>query len=223
MGQGINSLFLIPFSAVWSVSLYDIAKQVDAREAFARIFEYFIYGVLLLMLGVSLFVGPLLSLVATDAYAGAAALVPIVCLSLVFFGADEHFRVPALLAKRTLSLVPANALGATANVLLNLLLIPIYGVVAAAWVSVVTYAIFAGVNLLQARRIDRYDYPLGRCAAILVAMIVSVVVSRRLESAVQGVAWSLAVPTVIWCSWAAVLTYPFVKRYRRPRVAEAGL
>jgi O-antigen/teichoic acid export membrane protein len=223
MGQGINSLFLIPFAAVWSVSLYDIAKQPDARVAFARIFEYFVYGVLLLMLGVSLFVEPLLELVATDAYAGAAALVPIVCLSLVFFSADEHFRVPALLAKRTLSLVPANALGATANVLLNLLLIPIYGVVAAAWVSVATYAIFAGVNLLQARRIDRYDYPLGRCAAILVAMVVSVVVSRRLETAFQSVAWSLAVPLVIWCGWAAALTYPFLKHYRRVRVAEAGL
>jgi O-antigen/teichoic acid export membrane protein len=223
MGQGINSLFLIPFSAVWSVTMYDIAKQADAREAFARIFEYFVYGVLLLMLGVSLFVGPLLKVVATDAYAGAAALLPIVCLSLVFFSADEHFRVPALLAKRTLSLVPANALGAAANVLLNLLLIPIYGVVAAAWVSVATYAIFAGVNLLQARRIDRYDYPLRRCAAILVAMVLSVMVSRRLEAAFHNIAWSLAVPLMIWCGWAAGLTYPFLKQYRRMHVAEAGL
>lgn len=223
IGQGISSLFLIPFSAVWGVTMYDIAKQADARRAFARIFEYFVYGVMLLMLGVSLFVEPLLRLFATDAYAGAAPLVPIVCLSLVFFSVDLHFRVPALLAKRTLSLVPANLLGATANIGLNLLLIPAYGVVAAAWVSVATYAIFAGVNLLQARKIDRYDYPLSRCAAILVAMVISVVASRRLESAYESIVWSLTVPTVIWCVWAGALTYPFLKQFHRPRMVEAGL
>ena len=217
IGQGLNSLFLLPFAAVWGVSMYDVARQPDAKVHYARIFEYFVYAMLLLMLGVSLFVEPLLRLFATDAYAAAVPLVPVICLSFVFFSLEEHFRVPALLAKRTMSLVPANALGAAANIGLNVLLIPRYGAMAAAWSSVAAYAIFAGVMLVQNRRIERYDYPLGRCTLVLAAMIVSFVLARRLRGAHDSVVWTLGLPAAIWCAWAAVLGYPAIKQLiRRP-------
>jgi O-antigen/teichoic acid export membrane protein len=221
IGQGLNSLFLLPFSAVWGVTMYDIARQADAKLAYARIFEYFVYVVLLLLFGVSLFVEPLLRLFATAEYSAAAPLVPIICLSFVFYNLDEHFRVPALLAKRTMSLVPANALGAAANIVLNLLLIPVFGVMAAAWVSVVTYAIFAGVNLVQGRRIDRYDYPLRRCALVLGAMIVTFVLARSLQSAHDGIVWTLGLPTALWCAWAGILAYPAIKHLVRPPAVPA--
>ena len=46
---------------------------------------------------------------------GRGAVVPIVCLAFVFFSVHEHFRVPALLAKKTMSMLLAYATGAVAD------------------------------------------------------------------------------------------------------------
>lgn len=216
MGQGLNSLVLIPFSTIWGVVIYDIAKGPNAKDTYVRVFEYFVYALLLFFLGVSLFVRPLLGIVAAPEYAGAAKLVPIVCLSFVFFSLDDHFKVPALLAKRTVSLIPANAIGATVNIGLNLLWIPRFGAAGAAWASVATYAVFAGVDLVRCRRIDRYDYPLSRCGLILAAMIVSFTGCEYVQRLNPGLMWSLTAPALVWSFWAVLLLYPVLRHYMRP-------
>jgi O-antigen/teichoic acid export membrane protein len=213
MGQGLNSMFLLPFSTIWAVVLYDIAREPNYKETFARIFEYFVYGLLLLLFGVSLFVKPLLAFFATPQYAAAAELVPIICLSFVFFSLDDQFRVPALLAKRTIGLIPGNAAAVAVNISLNLLLLPRYGVIAAAWVSVVTYACFAGVNLYQCRRIERYNYPIGRCTAILVAMVASFVACQYVQRLDAGIIGAFLVPAMVWIVWAFGLIRPVLKRH----------
>ena len=62
IGQGVNTLLLAPFEAIWATAVYEIARQPDARQTYARIFEYFVYVFALAMLGVSLFARPLLEL-----------------------------------------------------------------------------------------------------------------------------------------------------------------
>jgi O-antigen/teichoic acid export membrane protein len=213
VGQGINALILAPFGAIWGVAIYEIAREPNAKQIYADLFRYFVYGLLLLLLGVSLFADPLVKVFAPPSYAGAAALVPIICLAFVFFSMEAHFRVPALLAKRTLSLVPAYALAAAANVGLNLWLLPIHGIIGAAWTSVATYAIFAAVNLVQNRRIERYDYPLVRCAAIMTGMVGTVSVFQMFTPTPDSHIRSIALPALAWMAWAAALLYPMASQY----------
>lgn len=213
IGQGLNSLILEPFGAIWGVALYEIARDPNGRAIYGELFKYFVYVLLLLLLGVSLFADPLLSLFAPASYAGAAPLIPIICLAFVFFSLEMHFKVPALLAKRTLSLVPAHAIAAAANIGLNLWLLPMYGVMAAAWTSVATYAIFAAVNLVQNRRIERLNYPLVRCGAIVLGMVATVAATRTVVPGLGSMWASLAIPALAWCAWAAALAYPMAMKY----------
>jgi O-antigen/teichoic acid export membrane protein len=212
VGQGVYGVFTIPFQAIWGVVVYEIAKQPDAKRAYARIFQYYMYALMLFMFGVSLFVRPVFAEFLPAEYMAAVPLVPIVCLAFVFPSAHEHFRVPALLAKQTTSLLLAFATGAVANVVLNLLVVPTYGAVGAAWTSVATYAIFSGVGLVRYRQFDRYEYPLLRCAVVLLAMIASFVACERV---IDGIGVSriaaVGVPAVVWLGWAAALLSPLLK------------
>jgi O-antigen/teichoic acid export membrane protein len=205
-------MVFIPFTAIWGVVIYELAKQPDARKAFVRVFEYYAYGLMLFLLGVSLFVKPILALFLPSEYQAAGSLVPIVCLAFLCYSTHEHFKVPSLLAKKTINMLPAYGSGAVANVVLNLLVLPTYGAVGAAWTSVATYAIFSSVGLLRYRQIDRYDYPLFRCTLVLLAMIATFVACQRV---VDGIGLTriaaLAVPTVVWLGWAAVLLRPLLK------------
>jgi O-antigen/teichoic acid export membrane protein len=221
LGQGLNSLCIGPFTAIWGTVLFDVAREPDPQTTFARIFEYFFYGVLLVMFGVSLFIEPIIRLFATSDYLGAAPLVPIVCLALVFSSLDMHFKVPAMLAKRTLGLVPPTLAGVAVSIGLNIWLLPIFGVQAAAWVSVASYGVFAGATLLQARRIDEYHYPLVRCGMVLLAMVASYVACAYVVRGASP-AVSIGLPVVVWLAWAGTLTYPLFKRFGRPALVAAG-
>jgi O-antigen/teichoic acid export membrane protein len=135
-----------------------------------------------------------------------------VCLAFVFFSLHEHFRVPALLAKKTVSMLLAFTTGAIVNIGLNLLVLPRYGATGAAWTSVTTYAIFSAVGLARYRQIDRYEYPLMRCGFVLLAMIASYVACQYVYGAGLAPMWSLIVPAGVWTVWAVALLRPIVKR-----------
>lgn len=213
IGQGVNALCLIPFAAIWGVVMYEIARHPDAKRIYARVFEYFVYVLLLALLGVSLFIDPLLRLLVSSDYSGAAALVPIVCLGFVFFSLHAHFSVPALLAKQSDRLVVVYASAAVTNVALDVLLVPLFGLPGAAWASVGGYAVFSGVALMRYRAIDRYDYPLARCSAVLAAMVASYVACRYVGTLPLPVAWSIVTPASVWAAWAVALGYPLLKKH----------
>lgn len=221
IGQGLNTLILLPFSSVWDVTIYDIAKRADAKRAFAMAFDYFFKALLLLLLGVSLFIGPLLRVLIPSEYSGVGPLVPVICLSFAFFSLHVHFRVPAILAKRTESLLLPCALAAAVNIAVNILAVPAFGLAGAAWANVVTYAVFSGAGLLQYRRIDQYEYPLVRCAVVLVAMIATYAACEAVQQLELPPLWALAVPAAAWSAWAALLLRPIVRHLFAPAAVAA--
>lgn len=210
VGHAISSLYLVPFDGIWSVTIYELNKLPNAKDMYARIFQYFVYGLLLIMLGVSLFARPLFMLVATPAYAEAANLLPIICLAYVFFSLHSHFNVPVLLAKRTTMLLPASLAGAVTNIGVNLLFIPSFGTVAAAWCSVLTFAVYSFVGLWRYRSLERYPYPLVRCSTILIGMVASYVIYRISNVDALQYPWSLSIAGVIWIAWALLLFGPLL-------------
>jgi O-antigen/teichoic acid export membrane protein len=198
------------------------------------VFQYFVYCQMLVFLGVSLFAKPLLALVAAPAFGEAASIIPIVCLAYLLFSLHEHFKVPALLAKRTLTLLPGVVTAAAANIVLNLLLIPLLGPSGAAWASVLTFAIFSFLGLWRYRLIDRYEYPFRRCGAVLIGMCTSYLVFGLLNYLGLSAFWLLAFSILIWCSWLiflfgratgwlAIRGSPEGKPSRTPAVMEGGI
>jgi O-antigen/teichoic acid export membrane protein len=213
IGQAINTLCLMPFVAIWSVEVYEIAKQPNAKYLYVNIFAYFVYSLTLIMFGISLVSKPLLMMLATPAYIEAADLIPIVCLSYIFFSMHEHFKVPALLAKRTSSLLPAYLIAALTNIGVNLLAIPLLGMYGSAWTSVLTFAIFSFIGLWRYRRIDRYPYPLLRCGLVAVGMSLSYLAEQTITHWYFSGLWTLVLAAMLWCVWAAVLLGPAVWRF----------
>jgi O-antigen/teichoic acid export membrane protein len=120
---------------------------------------------------VSLFAAPVIAIMAAPEYAAAASIVPIVSLAYLFFSLPPHFNVPARLSKNTATLLPASYAAAATNVVSNVVLIPRMGPAGAAWASVVTFAVYAGVVLAVCRRIRVIPYPGGRIALVFLALL----------------------------------------------------
>ncbi len=212
VGQGVFTLCLLPFSMIWGVVIYEIAKRPDAKQVYVQVFEYFIYGLGLIMLGVSLFSTSLLSLMVDDAFLPAASIVPIVCLAYIFFSMHDHFRVPVMLEKRTVALVPVYVAGAIINIGGNFLLIPILGTSGAAWASVVTFASFAFLGLWRYRKVDHFKYPFVRCGLALSGMIGSYMVHLWVAQGNEQSTGAVGLAIGIWLVWVFVLFGTTIRR-----------
>jgi O-antigen/teichoic acid export membrane protein len=207
-GQGINTLILTPFSAIWGIEIYEIARQPYAKAIYARVFQYFVYSLMLVVFGVSLFIRPLFEVLLPPIYIKSADLVPIICLAYVFFSLHEHFKVPAFITKQTMTLLPAYLSGAILNLMSNLFLIPLWGANGSAWSSVLTFFVFSFTGLWYYRKIDRYNYPMLRCGMVLIGMAASYMVYRLLLSSLFEPLWSLCTAAGVWIVWAIVLLGP---------------
>ena len=205
IGQGVFTLCLLPFSMIWSVVIYEIAKRPDAKQMYVQVFEYFIYGLGLIMLGVSLFAEHILTVMVDPAYFSAASIVPIICLAYLFFGMHDHFRVPVMLEKRTVALVPVYAAGAAINIGGNFLLIPFLGAHGAAWISVFTFASFAFLGLWRYRQIDRFEYPFAKCALAISGMVGSYVLYQWVMQGIDNSSGAIGLALGIWVVWLFVL------------------
>lgn len=216
VGQGVNSLFLIPFELIWSVMMYEVCQRADYNHIYAKVFEYWAYGVGVIMLGVALMARPLLQIMVAPDYWPAADFIPILCLAFWLFSLHTHFKIPALLAKRTRVLMQVSLGGAVVAVLANWGLIPVFGGFGAAWASVCTFCAFSFCGLWQYRRIDRYPYPIKKISIMTVGLVGSYLGYHWLS--VQGVLRGYTyfyVGALIWIAWAlGLFGYPIWKEIR---------
>jgi O-antigen/teichoic acid export membrane protein len=130
--------------------------------------------------GLALVAGPLAEvMVGEELRAGAAAVTPWIAVSGLFAGLTTYyFHTAFTLGKATRLLLAAMAIPAIANIVLNLALIPAFGVMGAVWATLVSYAMGLGASVLMGRRVIALPVPwdtLWKTGVATAAMAVTVV------------------------------------------------
>ncbi|MCP4788514.1 MAG: oligosaccharide flippase family protein [Fuerstiella sp.] len=205
IGFAVHALCLVPFISVWQVSIFDIARQPDSNATFRRAFDWFVSGMGILYLGASLTVHPVLPWLTPESYGAAAELIPVILLGCFIFGLSFHFDVPALLARRTLLVIPASIAGVIVNVSGNILLIPLMGARGAAWMGVLTYAAFSGIILAYCRRAVVIPYRWGLNALKLAGFCGTYVTARFFCFPTMAPVAQIALSVALCCMWAVTL------------------
>lgn len=132
IGNSINALVNSPFQQIWNPRRFALHKSEDAGEIYAAVFTYYLFLMVLCGTLLAACAGDLILVLGRPEYYGAPAVVPLITLAYILFGAQHHFTTGIMIRKKTKYL--ANILLATAalNLLLNFLIIPRYGIMGAA-------------------------------------------------------------------------------------------
>ena len=138
IGTSIHTLLTSPFIMTFLQRRFEIVKTPNARATFAQISEYFLLALTTFGLFVVIFIDEILELMTTPAFFAAGALVPWIVLGMVMLGMKYHFEFGILYAKKTSHYAWINVATAVLHVVLNLILVRIYGVFGAALASVGT-------------------------------------------------------------------------------------
>jgi len=156
LGMGML-LVVSAFTGSWAPIFFDTLKRDEAQGAqeLGKIITHVMTGLILIALAGMLVAREAVMLLAPPKYGAAAAVIPWVIAAYVFHGMYICFVNVLFYFKKT-GVLPFITGGAAAlNILLNLLLVPRFGIMAAAWNTALAYMIPATLVYLAARRLLR--------------------------------------------------------------------
>jgi O-antigen/teichoic acid export membrane protein len=162
-------LVLNAFEYAWAPFYFQTMKTAEAKATFRLVTTYGIAGLALLVAGLAA-VGPdVVRWVLPPEFHGAAPIVPWIGLGVGFHGVYLLTSIGLNITKSTRFYPIATGAAAATSIVANLLLVPRYGSLGAAWSNAAAYGVMAGTAFILSQRV--YPIPLewSRLARIGVA------------------------------------------------------
>ncbi|HEX5009722.1 MAG TPA: oligosaccharide flippase family protein [Planctomycetota bacterium] len=161
-----NFLLLTPFLMVWYPFIFSVGDAERQKELIARIAAYFLAVVTGAVLLISIFAPELVRLMAgKPEYLVAWPAVPWVCAGYWLWAAFQLAQTGFFIRKRTSTLPWLTGTAAAFNIVANLVLIPRYGWMAAAWITVATFLLLLVLTLRAVRPVFPVNFLWGRTLA----------------------------------------------------------
>jgi O-antigen/teichoic acid export membrane protein len=124
----IISLVLSGFQIALAPLIYQNYKMAETPKEVEKIFRVFTFIILIFIMFLSIFSKELLEIITTPAYFRANEIIPIICFATLFF--SMNIFTPGLpIAKKTKKIAAINISMGLLNIILNYLLIPIWGII----------------------------------------------------------------------------------------------
>lgn len=146
------------------------AQAQDAMHTQAQVTKWFTATSAAGMLGILLFLDLVKYFIAPRYWEG-LHVVPILLMANLLLGVYYNFSIWYRLKDRTALGAWISVAGAVITIVLNLLLIPLYGYTGAAWVTLVCYAFMSAATWYTGRRHYPVPYELGRMGLYLAAAL----------------------------------------------------
>ncbi len=204
------------FDYAWRPFFLKHADKPDAKPLFSKVFTLFSVVAMTLLVLLTLFIDDLIRIrigsvhfIHPD-YWGGAVIIPVVLLAYVFNGAYVNFLVGIYLEKKTSILPLVFGLGALVNIIANFLLIPVFGIMGAAYATLLSYVVLAVGIYFPSQRFYRIEYEWDTIVRLLAITTLTISVFKLLPlepASIEGILWKagLAVAFVILVLFARVV------------------
>lgn len=174
--------------------------------------DYYLALGMLIILVLSLTSRELITLLATPKFGAAADVVPFVIISIILYGTTHITGAGFYLAKRTKTIALLTLGCALINILINLPLIPAYGILGAAYATVVSYLILTALITVFSRGLLVVKWPLRSLAIYVGAALVNALIVVKLQH--PNLLVSLALKSTVATTGYAVIVLTLDRRLR---------
>jgi O-antigen/teichoic acid export membrane protein len=148
-----------PFASIWGPKRVEIYEnRINKDEIFARVFKYFTFALAIAGLAISVVIQDGLRIIAAPEFWSAYRVVPLVILGYIFYNLYYFVDIGYYVNNKTFWYVIINATAAVVNIGLNLLLIPHWGVMGAAFVTAISFAVCPMFAYFVSRKYIKIKY-----------------------------------------------------------------
>lgn len=166
------NLYIMAFRLGAEPFFFSHADKANAKETYAKIMNYFIIVGSLMFVVIVAFLDIIKVLfIKNPVYWEAISIVPIVLLANLFLGIYHNLSVWYKLTDKTRYGMYFSILGALITIILNLLLIPKIGFIAAAWATLGAYGCMMVISYFYGRKYYNVPYNLQKGIAYLLFSI----------------------------------------------------
>lgn len=172
------------FRFAWQPFFLAHARDADAPRLFARVMTYYILITGFLFVGLTFFTPPLIchewpgiGALMDGAYWAGLSVFPIILLAHIFDGVYANLMPGVYINKLTARLPWVTGAAALLNIVANLLLVPEYGMMAAAWVTLASFVLQALLLFVVVRSSYPVPYEWSRLTKISLACAIPLALS----------------------------------------------
>lgn len=162
----LMSLFVQAFRYAGEPFFFAMAKQQDAKQAYALVMKYFILTGVFIFLLVTLYIDFFQYFIGAEFREG-LAVVPVLLLANLCLGIYINLSIWYKLSDRTGLGALISILGSGLTIGLNILWIPHFGYMGSAWATLACYAFMVVLSWLLGRIFYPVPYPLGKISFYL--------------------------------------------------------
>jgi len=206
-GMLVEVMLVLPFQMAWPAFYFREAARPDARELYARVTTWFAVIGGWITVSVALGGEVVLKMMCERSFWDGAVVIPLVALA-YFLNGFQYCVVPGVhLGGRTRLLPGLALLAAAVNVVLNLIWIPPYGMMGAAWATLISFVVLCALTAMVSVRAWRFRFETRRLTWVLSTLVLLIAAacllrfdSLIMDILVRGmleVAATTAV--VVWC------------------------
>lgn len=182
IGQLVNPICIWPFMQIWQPTIYGVEDETERARLVGRVTTWMVVAISAATLALIYGGRQAVDLIAgRPEYLVAKTVVPWIGAGYVFWALYSSAQMPLYLAKRTAPLLWINLLALAFCVGCNLVLIPRYQILGAAFSTMLTFALLSGLVMLVVRKVARVPFELGRLAGSLGTVLASCVLVRWLD------------------------------------------
>lgn len=138
-------------------------EETDGREKtevfLSQLLKYYFCIGVLIVFTLSLLSGELITILATEKYIEASRVVPFIVSSVIVYGSASIVNAGFYLTKQTKKVAYYTIICASCNILLNLYFIPHYGIMGAAYSSVISYLLLTVMLAVNSRKLLKITWP----------------------------------------------------------------
>ncbi len=173
------ALFVTAFRFAWHPYFLATSKQENAKDIFQKIFTYVLLACFTVYIVLTLFINDIVKIniggftILGKNFWDATVVVPVIFLAYIFYAAYVNFIIGIYLYKKTKYLPFITVTGMLVNLITNYTLIPVWGIMGAAWARVFAYIVMASILYIISQKLYPVKYEWTRLLklAVIVALV----------------------------------------------------
>ncbi len=171
-------LFVSMFQYAWQPFFLNNAREKNAKQLFSKIFTIYLIVASTALVTLALFISDIAKFeilngrtVIGKEFLSGLYIVPIVLLAYVFHGMYVNFQAGIYIEEKTKYFPMVTGAGALINVIVNLILIPVIGILGAAFATLASYFVMAAGLYVTVQKFYKINYEYSKIFSIFLLLI----------------------------------------------------